>query len=381
MTTFPARYENQTRVPFVDLQAQFRPIADEVRSAIDGVLESSEFVLGETVESFERDFAAYCSREHCVGVSSGTAALHLALRALDIGPGDEVITVPNTFIATVWAISYVGATPVFVDVDDETYNMAVDTVEKKITDKTKAILPVHLYGHPADMDPIHELAQRNQLYVVEDASQAHGAEYRGRPAGSMSDVSCFSFYPGKNLGAYGDAGAVVTNDIRIAERVRQLRHHAQSERYVHSELGYNYRMDGIQGAVLNVKLRYLDEWTSDRRRVATAYAQGLTGLDALQLPIEASYAKHVYHIYAILLESEKTRHSLQEWLSEAGIETGRHYPIPVHLQKAYTWLGHSPGDFPVAESIAKRELSLPIYAELTEADLLRITDSILDWAD
>jgi dTDP-4-amino-4,6-dideoxygalactose transaminase len=362
------------------LQAQFRPIADEVRRAIDGVLNSSEFVLGETVQSFERDWAAYCAREHCVGVSSGTAALHLALRALDIGSGDEVITVPNTFIATVWAISYVGARPVFAEVDATTYNMAVDTIEKKITAKTKAIMPVHLYGQPADMDPIRELARRYRLHVIEDASQAHGAEYRGQPIGSMSDVACFSFYPGKNLGAYGEAGALVTNDATIAERVRRLRHHAQSERYVHSELGYNYRMDGIQGAVLNVKLRYLNEWTSDRRRVAAAYGQGLAGLDALQLPIGASYAKHVYHIYAILLESEKTRHSLQKWLSEAGVETGRHYPIPVHLQEAYKWLGHSPGDFPVAESIAKRELSLPMYAELTGENVQHVADAILDWA-
>ncbi len=372
-------HKRQTAIPLVDLQSQFRSIAIEVREAINVVLDSSEFVLGGAVESFEHDFADYCSAEYSVGVSSGTAALHLALRALDIGPGDEVITVPNTFIATVWAISYVGATPVFVDVDAETYNMAVDSVEQKITERTKAILPVHLYGQTADMDPICELAQRYGLHVVEDASQAHGAEYYSRRAGSLGNVACFSFYPGKNLGAYGEAGAVVTTDQSIAERVRQLRNHAQSERYVHSELGYNYRMDAIQGAVLGVKLRHLDEWNSNRRRVAVQYSQSLSGSDTIQLPVEAPHSKHVYHIYPILLESEKARDSLQDRLSDANIKTGKHYPIPVHLQQAYRWLEYFPGDFPVAEGVAKRELSLPVYAELTDEHVQHIADVISDW--
>ena len=349
-------------------------------AAIEGVMASSTYVLGPAVERFEKRFADYCQTEHCVGVSSGTAALHLALLALDIGPGDEIITTPHTFVATAWAISYVGAKPVFVDIDPNTFTIDPKQIEEKITARTRAIIPVHIYGQPADMRPIVDVAERHGIAVIEDAAQAHGAEYEGRRSGSLGTIGCFSFYPGKNLGAYGEAGAVVTDDRSIAERVKQLRNHAQPTRYVHSELGYNYRMDAIQGAILDVKLSYLDDWNSDRRRTAVQYDHLLGEVDVLRLPAEAQYSRHVYHIYAILLESEEARDSLQQWLSDANIQTGKHYPIPVHLQQAYRWLEHFQGDFPVTESTAKRELSLPMYAELTDEEVRYVADSILDWA-
>lgn len=371
--------EPSTTYSLVDLSAQLGSIEVEIKEAINRVLESSEFVLGSAVESFERSFADYCRTECCIGVSSGTAALHLALRALDIGPGDEVITTPHTFIATVWAISYVGAKPVFVDIDPDTFTIDPAQIESRITSRTRAIIPVHIYGQPADMGAILKIAERHEVAVIEDAAQAHGAEYEERRCGSIGAIGCFSFYPTKNLGAYGEAGAVVTNDRNIAERIRQLRDHAQSERYLHSELGYNYRMDALQGTVLNVKLRHLDEWISGRRGVARQYFEVLGGLETVEVPFEAEYSKHVYHVYGVQLRSEEARDDLALWLSRSGIATGRHYPIPVHLQPAYKELGYRPGDFPVAEKLAKQELSLPIYAELGNEDVQRIAESILRW--
>lgn len=356
-------------VPFLDLGAQYNSIKEEVKEAMEPVLENTAFALGPAVEEFEENYASYCQTEHCVGVSSGTAALHLALHALDIGPGDEVITTPHTFVSTVWAISYVGATPVFVDIDPDTYTIDPKAVEDAITAQTKALMPVHLYGQPADMDPLLEIADDHGLSVVEDAAQAHGAEYEGRRAGSMGDIGCFSFYPGKNLGAYGEAGAVVTDDEGLSEKMAELRDHAQPEKYVHNDLGYNYRMDGLQGAVLNVKLKHLDEWTNARRAVAADYDERLAKIDGIKTPQEASYAKHVYHLYEIQLSSKQRRDELQTYLDDQGIDSGLHYPIPVHMQEAYDHLGYRKGQFPKTEKAARCNLSLPMYPELEESQL------------
>jgi dTDP-4-amino-4,6-dideoxygalactose transaminase len=327
-----------------------------------GVADSTRYALGPRVAEFEDRFAEYTGTEHCVAVSSGTAALHLALIAAGVGPGDEVITVPMTFIATTWAVSYVGATPVFVDVDPVTFTMDANEVESRITPKTKAILPVHLYGQPADLAPLLDIGARHGIPVIEDAAQAHGADYRGRPVGSWGLLGCFSFYPGKNLGAAGEGGAVVTDDEAIADRLRALRDHAQSERYHHEELGFNYRMDAIQGAVLGVKLSHLDSWIAARRAHAASYRELLAGM-ALQIPTEAGDRRHVWHLY-VVLHPERDR--IQAELQAAGIATGLHYPIPVHLQRAYAYLGHRAGDFPVAERVGSECLSLPMYPELTD---------------
>ena len=325
------------------------------------------------VAGFEQEFARFCDCKHAIGVGNGTDALWLSLLALGIGPGDEVITVPNTFIATAEAITYCGAKPVFVDVDEKTYNMDPALLEAAITPKTKAIIPVHLFGQTADMDPILAIAKAHGLHVIEDACQAHGAEYKGRKAGSMGDTGCFSFYPGKNLGAYGEAGAVVTNDDAIAEKIRMFRDHGQAKKYYHGVIGWNARMDGIQGAVLRVKLKYLADWNEARRAHAREYTRLLSSVEGVILPREADYAKHVYHIYAIRTGQ---RDRLMTALAEQGISCGIHYPVPIHLQEAYRSLGLAAGSFPVAEKCAEEFLSLPMFPELTTGQIAYVVDKI-----
>jgi dTDP-4-amino-4,6-dideoxygalactose transaminase len=359
-------------IPFVDLKRQYEAIRTEVHDAIQHVLDQCAFASGPAVAAFEAEFARYCGVRHCVGVNSGTSALHLALLVCGVGPGDEVITVPMTFVATAWAISYVGARPVFVDIEPETYNMDVGQVERAITPRTRAVLPVHLYGQMAHLDPLLEICERHGLALIEDAAQAHGATYRGRCAGAVGRVGCFSFYPGKNLGAYGEGGALITHDDAIATRARALRDHAQSVRYRHEELGFNYRMDGIQGAVLGVKLRHLDRWNTIRRRVAARYQASLADTPLVQ-PHEAGGRRHVWHLYVV---RSTDRDRLQQALTEACIGTGLHYPIPIHLQPAYAHLGYRVGDFPVAEQLAQQCLSLPMYAELSAEEQEHIVQAL-----
>lgn len=350
-------------IPFVDLKAQYASIRTEVNAAIQGVLDSCQFTLGSEVVEFEREFAAYCQSEFGIGVNSGTSALHVALLAAGVGPGDEVITVPFTFVASVAAIHYSGARTVFVDIDPRSYTMDPARIEAAITDRTKAILPVHLYGQTADMDPILEIARRHGLVVIEDAAQAHGAEYKGRRAGSIGQMGCFSFYPGKNLGAYGEGGMVVTSDPQYTRTLRMLRDWGAEKKYHHVLKGYNYRLEGIQGAVLRVKLRHLDAWTEARQAAAARYESLLSG-SGVATPARMSYARHVYHVYAIRT-TERTR--WQESLQAEGIQTGIHYPIPVHLLPAYQDLGYERGDFPHSEQAADEVLSLPMYPELTDS--------------
>jgi len=354
------------KVPFLDLKAQYEPIREEIRVALQEVLDHTAFAGGPFVTQFEDEFARYCHTQHAVGVNSGTTALWTALMGLGIGAGDEVITVPNTFIATAEAISFCGAKPVFVDVDERTYTMDPALLEDAITPKTKAIVPVHLYGQTADMDPILAVARAHGLFVVEDACQAHGAEYKGRRAGSMGDAGCFSFYPGKNLGAYGEAGAVVTNNPDLAGWIRAFRDHGQSRKYYHSIVGWNCRMDGFQAAVLSVKLKYLEAWTRARRAHAARYGELLAGIEEIALPYEAPYARHVYHIYAIRTPD---REALMASLQEAGIACGIHYPVPIHLQEAYKSLRFERGRFPSAEKCAAEQVSLPMFAELTHEQI------------
>jgi dTDP-4-amino-4,6-dideoxygalactose transaminase len=352
-------------IPLVDLQAQYRSIKPEIDAAIAAVLDSGQFVLGPAVSAFEKAFAAYCGAAEAVGVNSGTSALHLALLAAGVGRGDEVITVPFTFVATVAAIEYAGARPVLVDVEPDHATMDPALVERAITPRTRAIVPVHLYGQPADMDPILEIARRRGLAVVEDACQAHGAEYRGRRCGSLGLLGCFSFYPGKNLGAYGEGGAVVTSDPALAARVRLLRSWGEETRYEHTYRGFNYRMDGLQGAILGIKLRHMDAWTEARRRHASEYARLLAGT-GVRTPREREGCRHVYHVLAIRLDG---RDRWRARLQTAGVQTGVHYPIPVHLQPAYRNLGYRAGDFPVSEELARTVLSLPVFPELTQRQI------------
>lgn len=358
--------------PFVDLKAQYISIKDEIDAAIAEVLESCQFVLGEQVEAFESDFAGYCQVSHALGVNSGTSALHLALLAAGVQPGDEVITVSYTFVASVAAICYTGARPVLVDIDPRSCTMDPARVEAAITPRTKAIMPVHLFGTCAEMDPILEIARRHDLIVIEDAAQAHGAEYKGQRSGSIGDLACFSFYPGKNLGAYGEGGAVVTNNGEYAPVVRRLRDHGQSQKYHHDAVGYNYRMEGMQGAVLKVKLRHLDDWNTARRQHAAQYRDLLadTGLRLLE---ETPYARSVYHIFPVFTPQ---RDQLMEHLKAQGIATGIHYPIPVHLQSGYRDLGYKVGDFPHTEQASNEVLSLPMYAELSSEAVAKVCDSI-----
>jgi len=360
-------------VPFLNLHAQYSSIKGEIDVAIQKVIDASSFALGPAVSTFEEAFAEYCGVKHCVGVGSGTAALTLLFRAHNIGPGDEVITATNSFFASAEAISLVGAKAVLIDAREETANMDREKLEATITEHTKAILPVHLYGQCADIDAIKEVAKKNNLLVLEDAAQAHGALYNGKRAGSLADGAAFSFYPGKNLGAYGEAGAVVTNDGTIAERVRMLRDHGMKQKYHHSAIGYNERMDGIQGAVLGVKLKHIDNWNNKRREHAAKYREKLKEVNSLQFFDTLSDCEHVYHLFVI---RTLKRDALQEHLKEKGIASGIHYPIPIHLQKAYNQRGWSEGDFPVAEKLAKEILSLPMFPELTEVQIDAICSSI-----
>jgi dTDP-4-amino-4,6-dideoxygalactose transaminase len=363
-------------IPFVDLQAQYRSIKSEIDAAIQRVLDTSAFILGREVEAFERAFAEYVGAEFCIGVSNGTAAIQLALTACGIGAGDEVIVPANTFFATAEAVSTASATPVFVDCDADSYNINVKLIEAAVNERTRAIIPVHLYGQPADLDPIFEIAARHNLTVIEDAAQAHGARYKGRRTGALARAGCFSFYPGKNLGAYGEGGAVVTNDAEVARRVRLLRDHGSERKYRHEIIGYNFRLEGLQGAVLGVKLKHLDDWNALRRAHAARYRELLAPLDssgALTLPRESVYAEHVYHLFVV---QAGERDALQKHLADASIQTGIHYPVPIHLQMAYAAHGHTEGDFPEAERQARRVLSLPMFAELTEDQIARVAEAI-----
>lgn len=351
-------------VPFLDLKAHHRPLLDEIRAAMDAVLSDAAFILGPAVEEFEQNFARYVGTKHCIGVNSGTTALQLALHACDIGPGDEVITTPMTWISTTWAISYVGATPVFVDVDPNTYTMSPTATAAAITERTKAFLPVHLYGHPADVSSLRQLAEERAITLIEDAAQAHGATLDGQRIGTFGKLACYSFYPGKNLGALGEAGAIVTDDDDLALRIRQLRNHAQQQRHHHVEIGYNARMDGIQGAALNVKLAHLDEFNAARERIAQAYLQGLRGTPGLQLPARRPEGPQAWHLFVVLVDGD--RQWLADRLLKRGVETAVHYPTLVSDQPAYAHLGYKPGVFPVAARVASSCLSLPIYPEMTQ---------------
>ncbi len=365
---------NQTpQVPFVDLAAQYSTIADEINETTSRIIQKADFILGREVRLFEEEFAAFSEARYAVGVDSGTSALELALRAYGIGPGDEVITAANSFIASALAISHAGATPVLVDVDPFTHTIDVTGIERAITSRTKAILPVHLYGHPAHMDPIRQIAEQHGLIVIEDACQAHGARYKGRRAGSLGHAAAFSFYPGKNLGAYGDGGMVVTNDADIRKRLEMLRNYGQEEKYHHLTQGFNRRLDTLQAAVLRVKLKYLEKWNAARRWQAELYHRLLAGTE-LVLPSEAVGAQSVWHLYVIRTEH---RDKLKQYLASRGIAAGIHYPVPIHLQPAYKNLGYKRGSFPVTEQYAQRILSLPIYAELTPELIEYVSKSIL----
>lgn len=362
-------------VPFLDLKAQYKSIKHEIDPAIQNVLDNTAFILGKSVTQFEKEFAAAHNVKYCIGTSSGTDANHLVLWALGVGPGDDVIIPTNTFIATAWGATLCGANPVFVDCHLQSYNIDSSKVEAAITKKTKAIVAVHLYGQAADMDALNAIAKKHNLILVEDAAQAHLAEYKNKKIGSFSKATSFSFYPGKNLGAYGEAGAVVTDDEQLAKLVSQLREHGQSEKYYHENFGHNYRMEGIQGAVLSVKMKHLQSWTDGRRRVAAKYKELLGNLEQISLPVELSDHKHVYHLFVIRvngknLESrEETRNKLQSFLSDNDIASGLHYPVPLHLQKCFKHLGYKAGDFPVAEDLARTGLSLPMFPELTNEQI------------
>lgn len=380
-------------IPLVDLKAQYAAIKSDIDAVIARVITDTNFIMGDDVRAFEREFAAFCRAKHCIGMASGTAAIHLALHVVGVGAGDEVITTPLTFTASAEPFYYVGARPVFVDVDPQTYNLDPRKIEAAITPRTRAIMPVHLYGQPAEMDAIRDIAQRHNLFVLEDAAQAHGAEYRrdavsgssdhAAPAaggetpplqrvGNLGHAAIFSFYPGKNLGAYGDAGAIVTNDDAFAAKARMLSDHGRTEKYTHTEIGFGYRLDTMQAAILRAKLPYLEAWNAARRAHAARYRELLGGLD-LTLPHEPSNVKSVYHLFAIRVAQ---RDAVTAALKAKGVQTGVHYPIPLHLQPAYAELGYKAGDFPVAEEVARTELSLPMYAELTEEQMRFVADAL-----
>ena len=364
------------RVPFIDPKAQYQYIKEDVLAKISEALDGMKLFLGENVQTLESEFANYCDAEFAIGVGSGTDALHIALRACGIGARDEVITVPNTFIATVEAIILAGARPVFVDIDPETYNMDISQVEKMINDRTKAIIPVHLYGQTADMDPILELAETYNIKIIEDACQAHGAEYKGRRTGSLGNAGCFSFYFSKNLGAYGEAGLITTSDPDMAKKCRWIRDHGQSAKYYHSLIGINGRMDEIQAAVLRVKFPHLDEWTENRRNLARAYAASLPS--AIIKPVEMPWAKHVYHLYVIRTPE---REQLREWLVNKDIGVGMHYPIPIHLQEAWREYGGDDYSLPVTEQVTGEILSLPMYPEMSVEQVNYVCDCISEFCE
>lgn len=361
-----------TRVPYLDLKAQYQSIKPEIDAAIARVLESCQFVLGPEVAGFEDEFAAYCGTAECIALNSGTSALHLALLAAGVGPGDEVITVPFTFVASVSAVTYAGARPVLVDIDPRSFTMDPALIEAAITPRTKAILPVHLYGQSADMDPIMEIARRRRLLVIEDAAQAHGAKYKGRSVGSIGDMACFSFYPGKNLGAYGEGGAVTTSNSEYAHTIRMLRDWGQDRKYHHLLRGFNYRMEGFQGAILRVKLRHLEAWTEARRAVVRLYDELLAD-SGVETPTEMPWGRHVYHVYTLRADD---RDGLQAALQADGIQTGIHYPVPAHLQPAYADLGYGRGAFPQSEAAAEQVLSLPLYPELSPQAVAQVAGAV-----
>lgn len=359
-------------IPLVDLKAQYRTIKPEIDAAVSRILENTSFILGSEVEGFEKSFAQYCETQHAIGVCSGTSALQLAMMACGIGAGDEVITTPFTFIATAAAISHTGATPVFVDIAERTYNLDPAKVEAAITPRTKAILPVHLYGQPAEMDALLDIAKRHGLRVIEDACQAVGATYQGHKVGSLADVGCFSFYPSKNLGGAGDGGMATTNDDQIADKMRKLRDHGRTSHYGHEVIGFTNRLDAMQAAILAVKLNHLDDWNEARRQRAASYTQLLSQLDAIT-PYEAPGCRSVYHVYAIRMAQ---RDEILQHLRSKGIGAGIHYPIPVHLQPAYGFMGIPKGSYPVAEACADSVLSLPIYPELTQEQIEQVVAAI-----
>lgn len=367
----------QIKVPFLDLRSHHLPMLNEINLAIQEVIESAAFAGGRFVTAFEEEFAAYCNVPHAIGVGSGTDALWLSLLACGVGSGDEVITVPTTFMATAEAITHCGARPVFVDVDEQTYTMNPDVLKAALTAKTKAIIPVHLFGQAADMDPILEFGRKHGLYVIEDACQAHGATYKGKHVGAFGDTACFSFYPGKNLGAFGEAGAVVTTNAELNQKIKILRDHGQERKYFHSLVGWNSRMDGIQAAVLRIKLRQLEAANQRRRNHAAQYDAGLREFDGVITPTQAPYAQHVYHIYAIRISN---RDEIMKCLADQGIATGIHYPVPVHLQEAYQHLGYVSGAFPIAERCAGEFVSLPMYPELAYSQVEQVIESVKEAA-
>ncbi|RPI62645.1 MAG: DegT/DnrJ/EryC1/StrS family aminotransferase [Ignavibacteriales bacterium] len=372
-------------IPFLDLKANYQSIKSEVDSAIQNVLDNTAYILGASVQNFEKDFAAAQDVKYCLGTSSGTDANHLVLWGLGISNGDEVIIPANTFIATAWGATLCGATPVFVDCHPESYNMDPAKVEAAITSKTKAIVAVHLYGQSADLDPLKEIAKKHSIILVEDAAQAHLAEYKGKPIGGLTAAASFSYYPGKNLGAYGEGGAVTTNDEVLYNKVKKLREHGQSQKYYHDSFGHNYRMEGIQGAVLGVKLKHLSKWTDARRAVAAKYNAGLKEVAKVIAPKEMTYAKHVYHLYVIQLNdgsieaSNQLRDKLKDYLTQQGVNVGLHYPIPLHLQECFKGLGYKKGDFPNSERIAEAGLSLPMYPEMTDEQINYVIGKIKEF--
>jgi len=367
--------EKTLQVPFVDLKAQYASISQEIDAVVTDVIRRGAFILGPELRSFEAAFAEFCQTQYAVGVDCGTSALEMALRAFGVGPGDEVITTANTYIATAFAASHTGATPVLVDIDPETYNMDPAAFARAITPRTKAVIPVHLYGQPADMDPILEIARAKNLVVIEDACQAHGARYKGHRLGGLGDAAAFSFYPAKNLGAYGDGGMVVTSNPQVAETLRMLRNEGQSEKYYHDIKGYNCLLDNIQAAALQVKLKRLEGWNQRRREHAALYDRLLQDSGVLT-PHVAPYAEHVYHLYVIRTPK---RDALRAYLGERGISTGIHYPIPIHLQKAYPDLGYRRGDFPFTEEYSQQILSLPMFPELTDDMIEYVAEVIKDF--
>lgn len=365
-------------VPFLDLRLHHAPYRGEFEAAIREVIDNSAFAGGSFVTSLEEEFAVFCSCHYAIGVGSGTEALWLVLIASGIGPGDEVITVPSTFMATAEAITYCGATPVFVDVDERTYTMDPTLLKMAVTSRTKAIIPVHLFGQPADMDPIVAIAREHGLLLLEDAAQAHGAQYKGRDVGSIGDAGGFSFYPGKNLGAFGEAGAIVTNNHELQEKIRVLRDHGQTRKYHHDVVGWNCRMDGIQAAVLRIKLQHLKKGNTLRRAHALQYDECFGGIEEIVTPFAAAYSRHVYHVYAIRVPD---RDEVMRLLEQRGIGCGVHYPVPIHLQEAYRSLGHGRGAFPIAERIADEFLSLPMFPELTGSQIRMVVDAVKESLD
>lgn len=365
------------KVPYFDLSARLRPLRPQLDAAIARTLDNCSFCLGPDVAKFEADFAAWCGAKQSVGFNSGTSALHVAMQLLGTGPGDEVITTPFTFIATSWAIVYTGARPVFVDIDEATMNLDPRLIERAFSPRTKAVMPVHLYGHPFDIDPILAASHQHKVPLVEDTAQAHGARYRGKQVGTFGVMSGYSFYPGKNIGACGEGGALVTNDDALAKRAKSVREHGSSVRYYHDEIGYNYRMEGLQGAVLGVQLPHLTAWNQRRRAIAHRYHELLKDTP-LRLPLEATWAESVYHLYVV---RHAARDRLKAHLEKCGVGAALHYPHPLHLQKCFTHFGYQPGDFPVAERAARECLSLPIYPELTDEQVDFVAQTVLDFGE